>query len=259
MEDKSKPHFKFHIDRPIVVYAAIAIITLVALALVKYFNISYPIDVRSSQVSSELAVVGEGKVDVVPDNASVTVGISVVNAATVEAAQEEINTANNQIIQALAKLGIPQEQIKTSQYNINPTYQYDGGPERITGYSGNVTLEITVKDTAQLPQVIQTATTNGANQVFSTQMTVDNPQDYRAEARQKAIENAKEQAEELADELGIRLGRVTNIVESSPSSGPVAYDRQYLEAGNAGGAPAPDIQGGTQTISSTVTLYFEKR
>jgi uncharacterized protein len=245
------------VEKPIVIYTIIVLITLVALYLIKVLDISYPISVRSSQVSSELAVVGEGKVDVVPNSATVSVGVSVVNAATVQAAQQQINETNNKIVQAMAALNIPKEQIKTSGYNINPTYQYDGGPERISGYGGNVTIDITVKKTEQLPQVIQAATAAGANQVFSTQMAVDDPAVYRAEARNKAIENAREQAKELADELGIKLGKVVNIVESSSdqSSPPMYYERAAMGGGN----PAPDLQPGSQTIYSTVTLYFEKR
>lgn len=244
-------------EKPIGMYVIIVLITLVALYIIKVLDISYPINVRSSQVSSELAVVGEGKVDVIPNSATVSVGVSVVNAATVQAAQQQINETNNKIVQALAGLNIPKNQIKTSGYNINPSYQYDGGPERISGYSGSVTIDITVKKIDQLPQVIQAATNAGANQVFSTQMMVDDPAVYRAQARQKAIDNARTQAKALADELGIKLGKVVNIVESSDQNAqPIYYDKANM---GGGANPAPDLQPGTQTIYSTVTLYFDKK
>jgi uncharacterized protein YggE len=244
-------------EKPIGMYVIIVLITLVALYIIKVLDISYPINVRSSQVSSELAVVGEGKVDVIPNSATVSVGVSVVNAATVQAAQQQINETNNKIVQALAGLNIPKNQIKTSGYNINPSYQYDGGPERISGYSGSVTIDITVKKIDQLPQVIQAATNAGANQVFSTQMMVDDPAVYRAQARQKAIDNARTQAKALADELGIKLGKVVNIVESSDQNAqPIYYDKANM---GGGANPALDLQPGTQTIYSTVTLYFDKK
>src|SRR3989344_4984068 len=50
-----------------------AAIILAFLFLVNFFNISYPISVSSRTVSGELSVVGEGKVDVVPDTATIQV------------------------------------------------------------------------------------------------------------------------------------------------------------------------------------------
>jgi uncharacterized protein YggE len=79
----------------------------------------------------------------------------------------------------------------------------------------------------------------------------------KTEVRAK-IANAKEQAQKLANTLGIKLGKVTNIIESSnDAGGPIIYDK--MAAGMGGAAANPQIEGGTQEISSVVTLYFEKR
>ena len=90
--------------------------------------------------------------------------------------------------------------------------------------------------------------------------TVENPEKYREEARDQAIANAKTQAQKLANQLGIHLGKVSNIVESSTNPGPIPFaqsDMKTLAIGS--NAPVqPAIQPGTQTIDSTVTLYFEK-
>ena len=61
----------------------------------------------------------------------------------------------------------------------------------------------------------------------------------------------------LTQALGIRLGRVVNIVESSPTFPPV-YFTEAKQVGLGGAPPRPDIEPGSQTITSTVTLYFEK-
>ncbi|HRN70361.1 MAG TPA: SIMPL domain-containing protein, partial [Candidatus Woesebacteria bacterium] len=61
---------------------------------VKFLNISIPVLVTNTSRSTELSVVGEGKVEVIPDTAKVDVGISVQNAATVEAAQTEMDKTN---------------------------------------------------------------------------------------------------------------------------------------------------------------------
>lgn len=243
-------------------YAGILILTLVFLSIVKYFDISYPLSITSRSSSAELAVVGIGKVDTTPDTASVDLGIVVNDAKTIDEAQTQINKVNNAIVEGLKKLGIDKGDIKTSNYSINPNYDYtNGGNGRIIGYNGNTTVTIKVKDTSLLPQVIEAGTKGGANQVMGTNYTIDKPEVYQEQARQKAIDNAKEQAQKLANQLGIRLGKVVNIIESS-GNGPVPmyYEKSAVMMDSAGSnAPVPDLQPGTQTITSTVTLYFETR
>ncbi len=240
---------------------SIALLVLIVLTLwvINILGISYPIDVTTRQSSGELAVVGEGKVDVVPDTAQVNVGIIVSNASSVENAQSQINQTNNAIVSAMKNLGISDEDISTSNYSINPDYNYDSGTNEITGYSGNASLLIKVKNLDVLPQVIEQATANGANQILGTSFVIDKPEEYREQARNAAIENAQKQAKELADRLNIRLGKVTNIVESSGGALPPMpmYDRALSVAEGYGGSA--NLQPGSQTITSTVTLYFDKR
>lgn len=231
---------------------------------VNFFNIAYPLTVTSKQSSGELAVVGVGKVDTTPDTASVDLGIVVNDASTIEEASRQINEVNNAIVSGLSSLGIEKEDIKTSNYSINPNYDYTRVPNgTITGYNGNTTVTVKVKDTTKLPQVIEAGTKAGANQVMGTNYTIDKPEDYQEQARQKAIANAKEQAQKMANELGIRLGRVVNIVESTNGGMPIPmmYEKSVMSLDARGGtnAPVPDLQPGTQTITSTVTLYFETR
>lgn len=237
----------------------VAAIIIVSLLLIKLLNISYPVSITSTSRSSELAVVGEGKVDVIPDRAYVDVGITVDNATSVSAAQKSINTINNEIVKQLKTIGIQKGDIKTSNYSIYPNYIYEGSQNVLDGYNGNVTISVTVKDTNNVGKVIEQATAAGANQVQNTRFVVNDPAKYREEARAKAIQNAKEQAQKLASSLGITLGKVVNIVESSPGGGviPMMFEGKAMNGGGGGGAP--DMQAGSETITSVVTLYFEKR
>jgi len=234
------------------------ILFLLGIIFMKIFGLSVPLTITQTNTMSELSVVGEGKVEVVPNVAYVDVGITVNRAKTVEEAQSQINKVNNDIIAAMAKLNIPKKNIKTSNYSIYPMYNYDSGKEVQDGYNGNVTISIKTTGTELVAQVIADATKAGANQVQGTRFEVEDPAKYREEARAKAIANAKEQAAKLAKDLGIKLGKVTNIVEFSQSGGnPPVYMFEKAALGGGGGAPA--IEAGSQTITSTVTLYFEKR
>ena len=85
------------------------ILFFASLWLIKFFDISYPISLTTRTVSGELAVVGEGKVDVVPDTASVQAGITA-EGKTVQEVEGKINEINNKIVSALERLGIDKKQ-----------------------------------------------------------------------------------------------------------------------------------------------------
>lgn len=237
------------------------IIVIFGLGLMSAFNVSLPLTVTTKQQPSELSVVGEGKVDVVPDTAYIDVGITINDAQTSKDAQNSIGKTNNAIIAAMIKLGVKKEDIKTSNYSVYPNYSYESnGNNKLLGYSGNVTITIKVNDTQKATQVIEAATAAGANQIQGTRFVVEDPQKYRDAAREKAIANAREQAQKLANNLGIRLGKVVNVIENSPDSSIMpmySTMSNAKEVGGGGGGPA--IEAGTQTITSVVTLYFEKK
>jgi uncharacterized protein len=239
-------------------YIGFLVLTIFTLILLKTFDIALPISVSSS-TSSEFSVVGEGKVDVTPDTAYVDIGTSIIGAKTVEEAQKVVNDTNNKIVAALAAIGIAKGDVKTSNYSVTPNYIYDpDNKETAAGYNGNVTISIKVKDIQKIARVIEETTKAGANQIQGTRFVVDNPQKYRDEARDEAIKNAKEQAEKLSKTLGIKLGRITNMYESSDAGSPIGLKRDVAMS-YAGGAGSPEIEPGTQTVTSVVTLYFEKK
>lgn len=228
----------------------------VLIFVMSYFRVGFPIQVTQTMTTTELSVTGEGKVDIVPNTATVDVGVRVNKAATVDAAQSQINETNNAIIAAMQTLGIEKQNIKTSNYSIYPSYDYSSGQDQLVGYDGNVTLSIKSKNADLVSQVIAAATEAGANEIQNTRFEVEDPASYRAEARKKAIENAREEAQKLADDLGIKLGKVVNIVEHTSSGNDVYPMMAERAMGGGGGA---SFEPGSQVITSVVTLYFEKR
>ena len=236
----------------------ICLIIFIFLFLIKAFDISYPLTIVTTTRTSELSVVGEGKVETTPDMAYVQAGITVDNAKTVDEAQQTINKVNNEIIASMKPLGVSKDDIKTSNYSIRPDYEYDGKSNKISGYNGDVTVTIKTKKLIQISKIIELATKAGANQIQGVEFTIDKPENYREQAREAAIKNAKEEAQKLANKLGIKLGKVTNIVESGSDSYP-PLSNYSAKLSSAGGGESATIEPGSQTITSTVTLYFEKK
>ncbi len=234
--------------------------TLIILAILSlYFRFIGPIPFSVTQTTTEkkntFDVQAEGKTTAIPDTAEINVGIQV-NKNTVQAAQKEANEKINKISNEIKKLGIDDKYIKTTDYNVYPEYDYRAG-QKIVGYNVNITLKIKVKDFDKINQVIDTATSLGANQIGNLTFTIDDEklEEIKMEARKQAIEKAKEKAKEIANAGGLKLGRIVNISESTTPD----YAAPVLrEAGLGGGEEQKtQIQPGESEITVSVTLSYE--
>ncbi|MCS7093457.1 MAG: SIMPL domain-containing protein [Patescibacteria group bacterium] len=240
---------------------ALFILIVVLLWLIKFFDISYPVTITTKNQSSELVVVGEGKIEVVPDVAFVEAGVVVDNQPTAKEAKDKLDSINNKIIKALGDIGIKKEDIKTTNYSIYPNYKYENNVNVISGYNGNAQIEVKIKNDSQLlTRVISLFMDSGANQIQRVRFMIDKPELYREKAREKAIQNAKDQAEKLSRDLGISLGKITNIVESFDGQSQGGYYRPMILAEEGGiGGQAPLLEAGSRTVISIVRLHFEKK
>jgi len=237
--------------------------TLIVLAILSlYFRFIGPIPFSVNQTTTEkkttFDVNGEGKVTAVPDTAEINVGIRI-NKTTVEAAQKEANEKINKVTDELKKLGIEEKYIKTVNYSLYPEYDYRAG-QKIVGYNINITLRIKVKDFDKINQVIDTATSLGANQIGNLSFTIDDEklEELKMEARKEAIEKAKKKAKEIANAAGLRLGRIVNISENIPSN---TYPSPLLREAGIGGTieeeQKTEIQPGESEITASIVLSYE--
>lgn len=235
---------------------AVPITILLTLLLIRMFGLGIPLQVTQGS-TSDFSVIGEGKVEVVPDLAYVDVGVTA-DGNTAEEAQNAISKVNNSIVAKMAEYTIEKKDIETQNFNVYPNYDYNAG-NRIIGYRGNTTLNIKVKDAKQVGEIAKAATQAGATEIQNTRFVVQSPEKYREQARDKAIVNAREQAAKLSNQLGIKLGRIVNMIESSTDGiGPIPYYAGKADAMGGGGGTA-NLQPGSQEITSVVTLYFEKK
>ncbi len=236
--------------------------TLIILTILSlYFRFVGSIPFSVSQTTTEkkttFDVNGEGKVTAIPNIAEINLGLQI-NKATVEAAQKEANEKINNITAELKKLGLEGKDIKTINYSLYPEYDYRAG-QKIVGYNVNITLRVKVKDFDKINQVIDTATSLGANQIGNLSFTIDDErlEELKMEARKQAIEKAKDKAKEIANAAGLRLGRIVNISESTPSdSSPIPLLR---EAGIGGieEDSKTEIQPGESEITISIVLSYE--
>lgn len=241
--------------------STISTILIFFLALFAYTKLAGPVPFSVTSTTTTKAdvfsVTGEGKVTVTPDIAVVSAGVQA-QGATVKAAQDQLNRAINSVSDSVKKLGIESRDIQTTGYNIYPTYDYNSGRQRITGYQAGSTLTIKIREIDKANSVIDAATAAGANQVGGVNFEVEDKTKAQNEAREKAVAQAKQKARDAAKIAGFTLGRIINYSENfggEPRPVPLMAKTEGL-----GGSDAlTQIEPGSSEITVTVTLSFEIR
>lgn len=250
------------------VAAPVIVIIFFFVSLFVYTKLAGPVPFDLNSVttskSDAFSVTGEGKVDAKPDSAIIRLGV-VARGASADVAKEALNTNINKVIDAVKGLGVAEDKIKTENFNIYPEYgdlvPPSGGTtaadrNRISGYSANTNLTITV-DTAELAnQIVDAGVAAGANQIGGVDFQVKDKNEALNKAREMAVADAKKKAEDAARIAGFKLGKVINYSEGQGGGYPVPM---LAKAEDARGGGVTNVQPGTNEISITVTLSYEIR
>jgi uncharacterized protein YggE len=234
-------------------------VVLFFIALFAYTKLAGPIPFTVTSVittkTDTFSVTGEGKVSVPPDIAVISAGVQA-QGNTAKIAQDQLNKNMNAVSAAVKVAGVDSKDIQTSGYNINPTYNYQTGGQRITGYQASSNLTIKVRAIDRANAVIDAATGAGATNVGGITFDVDDKTKAQNEARQKAVADAKSKAENAARIAGFSLGKIINYSEDFGNA--VRPIPMLAKADLAGGGGVPtQVETGTNEITVTVTLSYQ--
>ena len=199
-------------------------------------------------------VTGSGQVSLVPDIATINVGVRT-EADTVTEALDGNTEQANAITEALGKLDVAAEDIQTSNFNVYPADRYDPMTGQITSsyFVVENTVIVTVRDLASLGDVLSAVVKAGANNIYGINFDVEDRAAAIADARQLAINDAKIKAQEIANAAGVELGDLLSINVYGASI-PITY---YDAKGGAYSESAVPVSAGTLTISMECSLTYE--
>lgn len=207
----------------------------------------------SGKNERSMTVSGTGRVTVVPDIASINIGVRSEAEAVTDALDS--NTAQaNAISEALQELGVAEEDIQTSNFNVYPADRYDPMTGQVEGryFVVENTVNVTVRDLSSLGEVLTAVVEAGANNIYGINFDVENRESAIAEARQLAIEDAKTKAESIAEEAGVELGEILSIGVYTGSTPTIYYDAK----GGAYSEAAVPIAAGTLSITMEANLTY---
>jgi hypothetical protein len=233
-------------------FSVLVLVVLVSLLAVPAVNAQAP-----AEAPSFIRVTGTGTAYAPPDIAYVMGGVEVMN-EDVTAAVNDANDRINAVTAALAALGVAEGDIRTVGFYIYREQFY--GPEGPTGegqFRVSNQLEVTVRDTSLVPQVVSAMLEAGANSINNVSFNVADNAGLESQARELAVADARAVAEELAGLMGVSVGEVISVTEISGGGVvPPMYAGGY--GGGGGGAPAapPPIEGGSLAVLVSVEVTF---
>jgi uncharacterized protein YggE len=204
--------------------------------------------------TTSLTVAGEGHVDLPPDMAMISLGVTT-EADTAAAALAANNAAQAEVLAVLAAAGIEPRDIQTSGLNLNPVWDnrsYSDGRQRIRGYSVSNIVTIRVRKLDSLGGLLDKVVTTGANQLNSLTFGLSDPKPAMDEARKRAVADALDRARLYADAAGVTLGPLVSLSEGGAYQQPQPMFRR-----DAAMESAVPVAGGEVGIVASVSVTFE--
>lgn len=167
-----------------------------------------------------LSVSGSASESVIPDTASINIGV-LTQAATAREASEKNNEAMTSVINALKSIGLQDRDIRTSFLSIQPLYRSrEEGAAIITGYSASNSVQVTTKTLNNLSDIVDGSVLAGANQINGITFSVSEEKQKQIHdgLLAKAVSDASAKANRLAESLNVRI---VGVKESSISEGQI--------------------------------------
>ena len=178
-----------------------------------FISVSYGQEIK--QVP-QISVSGEGKVKVVPDQASITVTVE-----TKGNNAKDVKKQNDQKIEAvlkfIKKMNLAPADYKTQRVSLNPQYDYE---KKKHSYNATQTIEIVLKDLSKYDELMEGLVDEGINRIDTVVFESSKLAQYQSEARKLAMKEAKLKAEDYVSVLGQKVGRAMIISDNSQNYSP---------------------------------------
>lgn len=201
---------------------------------------------------SKLSVTTTETVKILPDIATVTLGVST-RGKTAEETQKANSAIANAVVAAVKALGIKDEDIQTSNINLYQEYSENTAEER--QYNMQVDYTVKVTPIENVGKVIDAAIKAGANVTYSLYFDVQDRDAAYMQALEKAMKSVSDKAQKMALAGGLTIDRVLDVQEAGQGGGFYPMAASYAKAEGAA-ADMVNVSPGTIEISATVSATY---
>ncbi len=210
----------------------------------------------AEETPGRIAVSGQSEIQLVPDIATISVGVQV-QEDTAVAAMAGASSMLQGVFAALDELAIAAEDRRTDSFSLETVYSRDDmnnpqqRPPAVIGYRVSNMVQITVRDVDSLGAAVDRLALAGANNINNISFSVSDPEAHMDDLRADAVRDARHRAEIYAEAAGVTLGRVISLSDGSNVGRPAPM---YARMEMAADMP---MAAGTVPLGSSVEMVFE--
>ncbi len=198
-------------------------------------------------------VSGEGKVKVIPDQASISITIET-KGTKAEDVKRENDTKMDAILKFIKKSNIVKEDFQTQRVALNPNYDY---LKKKSNYVATQSVQILLKDLSKYDVLMEGLVNEGINRIDNVEFKSSKMVQLQSEARKLAMKEAKAKADDFVSVLGQKVGKAILISDNSQTYSP--QPRVFaMKAMAMDGAAAPreTLAAGEIEITANVSVSF---
>jgi len=213
---------------------------------------------KADKQEHTIVVNGYGKVTGQNDIAMTTIGYSNTD-KDVAKAQETNKKVMDQIMSELKNMGVAEKDMQ-SNYSIYPDYNYNPQKgQELIGYRVSNQITVKIRDLSKIPNILGLAGKYGATEVGGLTFTIDDPENLKAQAREKAMADAKSKAQRLSASLGVTLGDVVSYseYEGADYSAPMYNKYMGAEGGGISSAAPAVVAAGSNDVIMNNSIVFD--
>lgn len=227
----------------------IAVLTLTLLAA----------PVAAEEMPRHVSVVGSGEITVVPDRASLALGVEM-RARELKVARDEVSRVVADFLALAGKMKIEKESLNTSQLTIRPEYDWIAATRKrkLTGYYVARQINVELDDLEKLGPLLERAVELGVNSVSGPYFTSSRHGELTRVALKRAAEDARRNAEVLAMTLGASLGPIRSVqAQNANLPPPRPYQRAQALAADSAGGGEETYEPGEIKLTQRVSAMFD--
>ncbi|HPJ09071.1 MAG TPA: SIMPL domain-containing protein [Flavobacterium sp.] len=198
-------------------------------------------------------VTGEGKIKIVPDQVSITIGVESKGTNSVEVKKEN-DIKIDAVLKSIKKFGIAKEDFQTARVALYPNYDYE---KKRQTYGALQTIEVLLRDLSKYDALMSDLTATGVNRIDNVIFKSSQFKQLQSDARKLAVKDAKAKAEDFATGLGQKIGRAVSISDNSQGyepPRPVMY--KAMAMADAGAPERETLAPGELEVIVNVNVSF---
>ncbi|MDU8943080.1 SIMPL domain-containing protein [Ovoidimarina sediminis] len=218
--------------------------------------VSLPLLGFAQEAERRLTVTGEGRIEAVPDMATISLGVTA-EARTAGEAIRANSRAMDAVLERLRAAGIEDRDLQTSNFSVHPRWERansSNAAPRIAGFVAQNMLTVRVRDLSVLGETLDAVAQDGANSFSGLSFGLQDPEPVRDQARVAAVAEARRKAALLAEAAGVTLGPLLSIDEADGGGRPPIM-MEMAEA-RMSSADAVPVAAGELSMTARIRLVY---